>query len=135
MAKKGKKEKTAPAETVEARDMEDAFLQTEKVEKAEKQKPVVEVVDVKVSLHLALEKEIIEIAGDRDPARVVWRVKTADNRETGTSLKYYMDCKKHEIETGTPCHFISLVGQPSQVLPFALKLVTPKVKKKCLTCP
>ena len=129
MAKKGKIKALPPVETVEAKAVEAAFP-------AKQPKPEVApapVVDEKALQIQALEKEVIEIAGERDPAYVVWSVKTLDGRITGTSLKYYMDCKLHEIETGTPCHFASLVGQPAQALPGALKLVAPKAKK-CPTC-
>lgn len=127
MAKKGKIKAFPPVENVEAKAVETAFP----VEQPTPQ--VTPVVDEKTELIQALEKEVIEIAGDKDPAYVVWSVKTTDGRITGTSLKYYMDCKMHEIETGTPCHFASLVGQPAQALPDALKLVAPKAKK-CPTC-
>ena len=132
MAKKGKGKvkATAPVETVEARAVETAFPARDQPKPDVAPAPVV---DEKALQIQALEKEVIEIAGDRDPAYVVWSVKTTDGRITGTSLKYYMDCKMHEIETGTPCHFASLVGQPAQALPGALKLVAPKAKK-CPTC-
>lgn len=135
MSKKGKNKANAPVETVEAKDIKTAFGKFPAPPDVSEPTPqVTPEPDPKAALIQALEKEVIEIAGDRDPAYVVWSFNTRDNRTTGSSLKFYMDCKRHEIETGTPCNFTGPAGQPVQMFPGALKLVAPKVKKKCPTC-
>ena len=132
MAKKGKGKvkATAPVETVEARAVETAFPARDQPKPDVAPAPVV---DEKALQIQALEKEVIEIAGDRDPASVLCCVRPTDGGTAGQSGKCFMGCVMHEIETGTPCHFASLVGQPAQALPGALKLVATKAKK-CPTC-
>ena len=59
----------------------------------------------------ALQEEVAKLAGGKPAGGVVFRFKTAKG-ETGSNLGYYLDCKKHEIETGTPCNLLEPLGPP-----------------------
>jgi len=70
---------------------------------------------------------------------VAYRFKTA-NGESGTNLKFYLDCKTHEIETGEPCNYIEPIGPATSQLASNGKGIQPlgspnPVKKpNCPTC-
>ncbi len=131
MSKKGKAAKPAqnkdtneiglPVETVESLPLEQT-PQTDPMQAAKD----------------ALLQEVEAIAQGKDPALVVWRFNKKNGTQVGSSLKFYLDCKMHEIENPeSPCDFSSPSGPPTapSSMPAARGANTPaRQPKKCPTC-
>lgn len=59
-----------------------------------------------------LASEVATIAQGRDAADIIWRFKLRNGGLGSTNLKFYSDCKKNEIENGSPCPYMEPDGSP-----------------------
>ena len=85
-----------------------------------------------------LNSEVLTMTQGKDPANVVWQFELRNGNRGGTTVKFYKDCKTHEIKTGTPCQYLRPVSAPVNIPASGgmASIGAPKMRaaKKCANC-